>query len=566
VILLRGAQAGGPTIRGLVDTATRERVAGWAQDPAAPDMPVSLLITADDTLLARVLADRPRADLHHAGIGSGRHAFDVDLKGMSPLTRHVIAVRCESNGAHLDGSPVIVQPAGRFDAAFQAECAALLNDIATDADLTERLAFLAAQTESLLARRAARRSQRSERNAARQIKWRWAKQDQLRPGEPAEPPPPRALVIDEEVPAPRRDAGSNAILSHMRSLQRLGFEVTFAAASMARDPTGLLDNEGIASCHGPWHGSVEEVLRREADSFDLVYLHRVAIATRYLGLVRFHQPKARVIYSVADLHHLRLSRQAQVERRPELVGLARQFQSSELRAAAAADAVVTHSAVEAATIRRHLPSARVHVVPWSVPPQPTAVPVRDRHGMAFIGHYGHAPNRDAARWLLDEILPAVRACVPGMRCLLVGSDMPDSLYRPVPGAEFVGQVESLSEIFDRVRLTIAPMTYGAGIKGKVLASLAAGIPCVCTPVAAEGLDLPTPLQSLIAIDAAGLAASIQRVHDDEVYHLACSEAELAYVTDTLSEPQIDALMRDVAALPVARPGITEDERIGAMRV
>ncbi len=546
-------------MRGLVDSATRERVSGWAQDPAAPDVPVSLLITADDTLLARVLADRPRADLSDAGIGSGRHAFDVELKGLSPLARHVIAVRRESDGAHLDGSPVSLQPAARFDAAFQAECAALLSDITTDADVTERLAFLAAQAEALLARRAARRSRRSERIALRQIKWRWV------PGAPnraSEKLPPRALVIDEEVPAPTRDAGSNAILSHMRSLQRLGFEVTFAAASMARDPTGLLDDEGIGCCHAPWHGSVEEVLRREADGFDLVYLHRVAIAARYLGLVRFHQPKARVIYGVADLHHLRLARQAQVERRPELVALARQFQSNELRAAAAADAVVTHSAVEAAAIRRHLPSARVHVVPWSVPPRPTPIPFRDRLGMAFIGHYGHAPNLDAARWLLDEIMPAVRARVPDMRCLLVGSDMPEGLGRDVSGVDPIGQVVALSEIFDQIRLTIAPMTYGAGIKGKVLESLAAGIPCVCTPVAAEGLDLPPPLQSLIAADAASLAASIQRVHDDAMCNQTCRAAGLAYVADALSDSRVDMLMRDVAALPVARQAITEGERHG----
>ncbi len=93
---------------GLVDIARRERVSGWAQDPAAPNVPVSLLITTDDTLLVRVLADRLRADLRAAGIGAGRHAFDVELEGLSPLSRHVIAVRRESDGVHLQGSPVIL--------------------------------------------------------------------------------------------------------------------------------------------------------------------------------------------------------------------------------------------------------------------------------------------------------------------------------------------------------------------------------------------------------------------------------------------------------------------------
>ena len=91
---------------------------------------------------------------------------------------------------------------------------------------------------------------------------------------------------------PARDAGSVALLSHMRSLSRLGFGVSFATPDGAAGDRSALAEAGVAVCGTPWYGSVEEVLRREAGRFDLVYLHRVATATAYAGLVRACQPRA----------------------------------------------------------------------------------------------------------------------------------------------------------------------------------------------------------------------------------------------------------------------------------
>ena len=121
--------------------------------------------------------------------------------------------------------------------------------------------------------------------------------------------------------------------------------------------------------------------------------------------------------------------------------------------------------------------------------------------MAFIGSYGHAPNLDAAWWLIQEVMPLVRAQDDGIECLLVGSNMPDTLKSAVaPGIRPIGRIEDLSGLFDRVRLTVAPLAFGAGVKGKVLDSLAAGVPCACTPIAAEGLDLPAMFDTVTAPD------------------------------------------------------------------
>jgi len=393
----------------------------------------------------------------------------------------------------------------------------------------------------------------------------------------------RALVIDERIPVAGRDAGSQAILSHMRALQRLGYEVSFVAAdemahaefapdgaapsqASAAQASAALGAAGVTCCAAPFYTSAEDLLRRQAECFDVVYLHRASIATRYLALARRYMPRARILYGVADLHHVRLERQAAIEARPELLAASRRTRLEECVAAWSADAVITHSADEAELLRRMVPEASVYRVPWEVrgkaPPGAGAVAptvsngamgvvAEDaaadrrvdqlapaaaaagfvaRRGVAFIGGYAHAPNVDAACWLVDGVMPLVRQADPTIECLLVGSDMPEVVWRLAgPGVVALGHVEDLGRVFQRVRLTVAPLRYGAGVKGKVLESLAAGVPCVMTPVAAEGLGLPASLRALVGEDAVQLAALILCLHGDAKVHRTAVEAGQALI-------------------------------------
>ena len=98
---------------------------------------------------------------------------------------------------------------------------------------------------------------------------------------------------------------------------------------------------------------------------------------------------------------------------------------------------------------------------------------------------------------MNEIMPMVWQQDPEIECLLVGSNMPDDMLRMSrKGIVPVGYTKNLQEIFNRVRLTVAPLRYGAGLKGKVIESLAAGVPCVCTSIAAEGFALPELLATV----------------------------------------------------------------------
>jgi hypothetical protein len=531
---------------GGVDSVTRERLTGWARDEDDPANPVALSIFDNGMVIARVLANRYRFDLRAAGIGEGRHSFDVTIPGgLTPLRRHVISIKRDRDGAELHGSPIVIDAASTFDAALERSLADAVTALGSSgAEAARVLEFMAGQMSRLCDLRAGVDARREARHAAREFHRRWG------PGADGAGPPPRALVIDDRIPIPGRDAGSNVVLSHMRALRCLGYEVGLAAAEapapVGSAPTALAD-AGIGFFGEPFYASIEDVLRRQTRCFDVIYLHRAGIAERYLALARTYCPDARIIYSIADLHHLRLARQAEVEGRPELAAASRRMRITEKVAALSADAVITHSPVEMALLREDVPQAAIYQVPWSVPARPSGVPVAERSGVAFIGGYGHAPNVDAAWWLVREVMPLVWRVHPSIGCLLVGTDMPPAIRGLAgPGVRVAGAVGDLAaDVFRRVRLTVAPLRFGAGIKGKVLDSFAAGVPCAMSEIAAEGLDLPPVLRSLTAADAATLAAIMLRLHDDEIANEEAARAGLALIERDFSD---DAT---VAALGVA---------------
>ncbi|GAL96272.1 glycosyltransferase [Acetobacter tropicalis NRIC 0312] len=515
--------ASSATMRGYIDRASRDRICGWISDPARPGESVAIQVVVNGTIAERSVANGRRPDVADAGAGPERCGFDLlFVPPLSPLTRQIIEVRNERTGALL-GQPVIVEAADQFDPDFEEAVRRATSSVQDAKGYDRVLSFLAAQMERLKQSHADHQSGRIRNTTQRER----SRRGLVLPARRAL----RALVVDARMPDARRDAGSCAILSHMFALQTLGYDVSFVAADeMGSASAQVMDD--IDVCALPFYNSVEDLLRRQAQSFDLVYLHRQDIATRYLPLVRQYQSKARVIYAVADLHHMRIARQAAVEERPELMAKARQVRDAEYAAARQADVVLTHSTVEAAILRRDVPGVEVHVVPWAVVVRKQVPSFEKRSGVLFLGNFSHAPNTDAAIWLTEEIMPLVRRQRPDIGCVIAGADMPERVRRlAAPGVEAVGHVRDCGALFDKVRLNIAPLRFGAGIKGKVLDSLAAGVPCVTTHVATEGMELPAALADATGDTAEALAALIVSLHDDSTTHARMDHAGRRFIRE-----------------------------------
>jgi glycosyltransferase involved in cell wall biosynthesis len=513
-------------------------ISGWAQLPAYPDAAVQLEIRDNGALLVEVVANRYRADLEKAGIGTGRHAFHFLLpQPLDPLIRHEISVQRRSDGKAVHNSPRVIEPCQSIDHDAGAKIAALLEGAVARARTTPEMetlvAVLAEATEQA-------------RDAHARLLGRQKVGSNQRRGGGDMLPGKRALVVDSQWPRLDRDAGSQAIWSHICALQELGWEVHFVASGEHErgGAASAMADAGIIFHAEPAVTSVEDVLRRHAGHFDLVYLHRPENALAYAGLARQHQPRARLLYSVADLAFLRLSRQADVEGRPDLARHARALREQELLTMRHVDVVITHSTYEAALLEGLAPQMRVHVVPWAVTPRLVATPWSERCGVAFVGNFGHAPNRDGMHWLVQDVMPLVWARDPAIPCLIAGADLPLRLAASVtdPRVQLLGHVPDLSAVYGRARLAVAPLRFGAGVKGKVLEAFSAGLACIMSPIAAEGLALSEPLNRAVAEDAAGMADLICQLHGDADRCAAIGQAGLAMVRREFGELGVGAAL------------------------
>lgn len=366
----------------------------------------------------------------------------------------------------------------------------------------------------------------------------------------------RALFIDESVPTPDRDAGSNAAFQHMLALQAQGYKVIFVPAdNMARiDPyTAMLEKHGIECPHHPWFFSVEEVFRKQAVQADLVYIHRFINATKYMGLIRRYLPVAQVLYCVADLHFLRMQREAELAGDPAKAEAALRMRRDELAMIAAADCTIVHSAAEAALLRKTLPEAGIAIVPWTIRARPTPIAFDERMGAAFVGGFRHPPNTDAVTWMGTELRPLI----DDVPISIYGADANEEVWRQDSGTfRVVGHVPDLAAALHQHRCTIAPLRFGAGIKGKVLDSFAHGLPCVMTPIAAEGLELPKVLQWLVAEDAAGLAAKLRALHSDDAVNAGLAAAGLQMIEQRFGTAAVGHALAEAIATAKrrSRPG------------
>jgi glycosyltransferase involved in cell wall biosynthesis len=157
----------------------------------------------------------------------------------------------------------------------------------------------------------------------------------------------------------------------------------------------------------------------------------------------------------------------------------------------------------------------------------------------FVGALGRVENEDAARWLLREIWPIVRAARPGARLTLAGAEPSDELLREAdafPDVQVTGYVPSLNPYYERASVVVAPMRLGAGVKLKSVVAMLWGVPVVATPVGAEGVTGP---QVFAAVEeaAADFARAVVAVLEDPASVRETSARAFKWSHDTYSTEQ-----------------------------
>jgi GT2 family glycosyltransferase/glycosyltransferase involved in cell wall biosynthesis len=342
----------------------------------------------------------------------------------------------------------------------------------------------------------------------------------------------RALVLDHCTPTPNQDAGSVIAYNVMILLRDMGFQVTFIAEDnflYLPEYTAGLQRAGIEVLYAPYVTSVEQHLAQHGQRYHLVSLFRPGVVDRHLRDVRRYAPNAKALFHTVDLHFLRMSREAALLADAAKQRAADAMKRQELAAICLCDGAILHSTVELEMVRRDLPTANLHVFPLVMAIPGTATPFAARRDVVFVGGYQHTPNIDAVQYFVGEVMPLLRAQVPGVRFHIVGSQPPASVLA-LAGADVIvhGFVDNIAPLLDGMRVSVAPLRYGAGIKGKIGSAMAQGLPVVATPLAAEGMSLTDGVNILVADGAAALADRIAALYHDEALWNRVSAAGIAF--------------------------------------
>jgi GT2 family glycosyltransferase len=364
----------------------------------------------------------------------------------------------------------------------------------------------------------------------------------------------RVLVMDACTPTPDRDSGSVRMLALMRAMRDEGCSVVFFAENRAHDGayTQALQQIGVEAWWHPFLASVPAWLARQGPRFDLVVGSRHYVLSPVLPLLRTHAPRAHVVFDTVDLHHLRELREAEVSGDAAQLRKAARTRRIELGLMSQCDTTWVVSGAEQALLAQELPGAKVDVVSNIHEVQGPGKPWSERRDLLFVGGYRHPPNVDAAVWMARDILPRVREQLPDITLNLVGSEAPPEVLAlgELPGVCLHGFVPDLTPLLEGVRVGVAPLRYGAGVKGKVNHSLAHGQPMVATLCAVEGMHLVDGVDVLVADDPEAFAAAVVRLHEDRTLWETLSAGGLENTRRHFSPGAVRATLQTLlASLP-----------------
>jgi len=301
--------------------------------------------------------------------------------------------------------------------------------------------------------------------------------------------------------------------------------------------------------------SPEELLRSRAGYYDVVIISRPHNGIRFLPLARQHFPNSLIVYDAEALFSIRDILQAQVEGRTVSEKDRKKMLKKELEIMRLADVVITVSDTERATILEE--GGHPNVVVWGHTHEihTPITPFSKRKDLLFVGAFtrGHPPNTDAVLYFVNRVFPKIHKQLPECRFIVVGSNPPESI-RDLSSESIIvtGFVEDLREYYEKCRVFVVPLRFGAGINYKLTEAMSYGIPAVVSNIAATGLDIRDGKEALIANDEKEFAEKVVRLYEDETLWNKIQHAAQDYIRKHCSWEVMKQKLADILNTPFSR--------------
>jgi GT2 family glycosyltransferase/glycosyltransferase involved in cell wall biosynthesis len=347
----------------------------------------------------------------------------------------------------------------------------------------------------------------------------------------------RILIFDACTPTPDQDAGSLRMINIIKILKELNYHVVFMPENLGflEKYTVELQQLSVECIYVPSINNPVKYLKSKGKYFNHVLLSRHYVAEPVMPFIREYCPNAQIIFDTVDLHYLREQRMAEVNNDEKLYQSAAKTKNKELAIIEKTDITLVVSPYEVEVLSEEIPEANIQILSTVHTIYGCRKPFRKRKDIMFIGSYQHTPNVDAVIWFAESVFPLIEQELPELVFHIIGAKAPKQVKQLARNnIVFHGFVEDIEPFMDDVRIAVAPLRYGAGVKGKINSSMSYGQPVVGTKCAVEGMFTQEDKDVLTADSASQFAKQVIRLYQDEKLWNTISQGGLDNVQNFFS--------------------------------
>lgn len=358
------------------------------------------------------------------------------------------------------------------------------------------------------------------------------------------------VVLGYVWPEPASSAAGWRMLSLLDLYRKQNWQIVFASAAELGPHRFDLTQWGISevqitlndSSFDQWIGALQP---------DVVLFDRFMLEEQFGWRVEAACPQALRVLDSEDLHCLRAARQqAFKEKRPlQQTDLYSELAVREIAAILRSDLTLTISEYEMSLLQQQfqVPATQLVYCPFLLENIGDAAALPDfssRQNFVFIGNFRHEPNWQAVLWL-QQIWPLIRAQLPGTELHIYGAYPPPKatqLHNAKQGFYIKGWADDAAAVMQSARVCLAPLPFGAGLKGKLIDAMQNGTPSVTSSIGSEGMCLNGAFGGLVADDDQCIADAACLLYQDEQQWLESQQQGFAILArkfaSNLLEPAI----------------------------
>ena len=357
----------------------------------------------------------------------------------------------------------------------------------------------------------------------------------------------KLLIIAPLVPLFDRYSGDFRLFNILEMLSK-SYDLTYLARERASDTSidnnkyvSSLENLGIRVYVADY--SIKDILG--SNSFKAAIMEYYHIAEHYLPRIKLLQPSCPVVIDTVVVHYLRLKRKYEMTKNKDDLQMAEKTKVRELYIYSKADITLTVTDEDARSLLNDNPNITVRILPnvHKLVYPPTT---KHRNEIIFVGGFNHDPNIDAVVYFCEDILPRIRKILPEARFTIVGSNPPGHIK--ALNNDFItvtGHVPSTAPYLERSYVSVAPLRYGAGMKGKIGEAMAHGIPVVTTSIGAEGMGLTNRENILIADSPENFSDAVIELMFDNILYNKIQKNALEHIENNFSPEKVSSKLERI---------------------